>query len=84
LKEQGINSTRPQSDYLRDGIHELRIKLSRGDTRTLYFFCYETNIILTHAFYKRTDSVPDSEINRALIYKEKVFQKYNKETIKEL
>ncbi|MCL2039178.1 MAG: type II toxin-antitoxin system RelE/ParE family toxin [Bacteroidetes bacterium] len=84
LREQGINSKRPQSDYLRDGIYELRVKLSRGNTRTLYFFCFETTIILTHAFYKRTNEVPDVEINRALIYKQDILSKYNKETIGEL
>jgi len=84
LKDKGINLHRPQSDYLRDGIHELRIKLSKGGTRTLYFFCFETTIILTHAFYKRTDEVPVDEINRALIYKQDILTKYSKETIGEL
>jgi len=37
LEEEGINLRRPQSDYLRDGIHELRIKLSRGGTRHYIF-----------------------------------------------
>ena len=84
LKREGINIRRPQGDYLRDGIHELRVKLTRGQTRTLYFFCYEDYIILTHTIYKRTDEVSASEINRAMIYKEKFLQKYNKENIKDL
>ena len=84
LKEQGIELKRPHSDYLRDGIHELRVKLSRGQTRTLYFFCFENYIVLTHSFYKRTDEVPVGEINRALIYKNEISTKYNKENIEEL
>jgi len=82
LKEKGIGLHRPYSDILKDGIHELRIKLSRGDTRTLYFFIFETYIILTHTFYKRTNEVPDSEINKALKYKQDFLSKYNKDNIK--
>ena len=84
LKQEGIDMRRPKSDYLRDGIYELRIKLSKGNTRTLYFFCYENYIVLTHTFYKRTNEVPENEINRALIYKEKIIQKYNKNNIEDL
>jgi phage-related protein len=84
LEDRGINLHRPQADYLRDGIHELRIKLSKGGTRTLYFFCFETTIILTHAFYKRTDKVPENEINRALIYKQDILNRFNKDNITEL
>ena len=65
LKEKGINLTRPFSDFLVDGIHELRIQLSGEATRTLYFFSYKDYIILTHTFIKRTDKVPISEIQKA-------------------
>jgi phage-related protein len=84
LKQQGIELKRPHSDYLRDGIHELRIQISTGQTRSLYFFCFETNIVFTHGFTKRTKEVPESEINRALIYKEKVLKRYNETNIGEL
>jgi len=84
LKIQGIELKRPHTDYLRDGIHELRIQIFEGGSRSLYFFCFEDNIVFTHGFIKRSDEVPVGEINRALIYKEKILQNYNKETIKEL
>ena len=77
LKEVGVEMKRPQADYLRDGIHELRIKLSRGQTRTLYFLCFENNIVLTHSFYKRTEKVPLDEINKALMCKQDFLTKYN-------
>lgn len=57
---------RPYSDILRDGIHELRIKLSGDQVRILYFFIYQENIILTHQFVKNTDKVPDMEIEKAI------------------
>ena len=74
LKTVGIGLRRPQGDYLRDGIYELRVTLSGDKTRTLYFFCYETNIVLTHTFIKSTKKVPEKEIERALKYKEKYLQ----------
>ena len=84
LEEKGITLTRPYVDYLRDEIYELRIKLSGEETRTLYFFCYETYIVLTHSFVKTTQIVPESEINKALKYKFDFLNRYNKLNIKEL
>jgi phage-related protein len=84
LKEQGIELKRPHTDYLRDGIHELRVKLSQGQTRALYFFCYKDYIVLTHSFYKREQVVRDIEINRSLLYKHEILQKYDETNIEEL
>jgi phage-related protein len=83
LKDVGIGLRRPQGDYLKDGIYELRITLANYNYRTLYFFCYETYIVLTHSFVKNTDKVPDQEINKALKYKEHFLEKYNKTNIEE-
>jgi hypothetical protein len=52
LQEMGPLLPRPYADILRDGIHELRIKVSRNQVRTLYFFVFESRIILTHPIYK--------------------------------
>ena len=84
LKQEGINIRRPQADYLRDGIYELRIKLKEKNLRTLYFFCFENYIVLTHAFFKKTKRVPTNEINRALIYKQDFLNKYNINNIEEI
>lgn len=84
LEEMGVNLPRPYSDYLRDGIYELRVKLSGDETRTLYFFCFETYIILTHCFLKKTQKVPESEINKALDCKKDFLNRYNQNNIKEL
>ena len=78
LKNDAFRLRRPQCDYLRDGIYELRVKLSGDNTRTLYFFCYETNIVLTHTFIKKTQKVPKKEIEKAIKYKEKYSQKNQK------
>jgi len=84
LEEVGINLHRSLGDYLKDGIHELRVKLSGDETRTLYFFCFETYIVLTHTFIKRTDKVPEKEINKAKEYRKDFFSRYNINNIKDL
>jgi phage-related protein len=60
LKSVGIGLRRPQGDYLRDGIYELRIILTNNNYRTLYFFYNNNEIVLTHAFHKTTKKVPES------------------------
>ncbi len=65
LQEKGPNLPRPYADLLKDGIHELRIKITGDQYRVLYFFCYQEYIILTNVFNKTTDKVPESEINIA-------------------
>ena len=70
LSIEGPNLKRPYADYLRDGIHELRIKFSPNEYRFLYFFFQRTDIVITHGFVKKTDKVLESEIIKALKYKE--------------
>jgi hypothetical protein len=36
----GPTLPRPYADLLKDGIHELRIRLSGDHIRMLYFFCF--------------------------------------------
>jgi len=84
LKREGFNIRRPQADKLRDDIYELRIQLKgRKKTRTLYFFCYNDYIVLTHTFIKRSDKVPDKEINKAIKYRNTFLEKYNINNIEE-
>lgn len=66
LSDEGSNLKRPYSDYLKEGIRELRIKFSPNEYRALYFFVSGNKIVITHAFVKKTDQVPEEEINRAL------------------
>lgn len=42
----GPNLPRPYADILRDGIHELRIKLSGDQVRILYFSVIKTTLYL--------------------------------------
>jgi len=65
LEEEGPNLHRPYADYLRDGIHELRVRVSRVRYRVLYFFWKRGDIVLTHGITKKTRRVPETEIDRA-------------------
>ncbi|EMJ94960.1 type II toxin-antitoxin system RelE/ParE family toxin [Leptospira alstonii] len=80
----GPNLPRPYADILRDGIHELRIKLSGDQVRILYFFCYKDYVILTNHFIKRSAKVPKSEIDKAVKRKEKFLKKYPEKAIEKL
>lgn len=69
LEEMGPNLPRPYADFLTDGIHELRIKLSGDQIRMLYFFCYRKYIVLYYAFIKNTDRVPEKFIHKVSLYR---------------
>jgi len=84
LEEKGPNLPRPYADILKEGIHELRIKLSGDQTRILYFFCYRDFIILTHAFYKKSDRVPENEIKKAIKYKEDFLRRITETRLREI
>ena len=64
LAEMGHELHRPEADYLRDGIHELRAKHEGVNYRVLYFFC-GGGAVLSHGTTKE-DTVPDREIEIAL------------------
>ena len=66
LEERGPDLPRPYADLLKDGIHELRIKVTGNQYRFLYFFCFRDCIVLTHAIRKNTDRVPAGEIKAAV------------------
>lgn len=83
LEEKGPNLPRPYADILKEGIHELRIKLSGDQIRILYFFCYKEFIILTHSFTKKTDKVPEAEIKKAIKYKEDFFNRITESQLRE-
>ena len=69
LEEMGPTLPRPYADLLEDGIHELRIKLSGDQMRLLYFFCFETYIIVYRALRKNTSRLPDEYIRETVQYR---------------
>jgi len=66
LRELGHWLRRPEADFLRDGIYELRVKAGRVQSRLLYFFHRQEAIVLSHGIVKQRADSPQREIESAL------------------
>jgi phage-related protein len=73
LKEMGHELRRPEADFLRDGIYELRVGLQHVNYRILYFFHGRTAAVLAHGLVKEA-AVPSKEIDEAIQRKRKFEQ----------
>jgi phage-related protein len=69
LAELGHELRRPEADYLRDGVFELRAKHAGVNYRILYFFRGTQAAVVSHGFSKQEARVPSSEIELALLRK---------------
>ncbi|MBU0896917.1 MAG: type II toxin-antitoxin system RelE/ParE family toxin, partial [Candidatus Omnitrophica bacterium] len=58
-------------------IRELRIRIQAGNVRIFYFFFLEGNIILLHAFKKKTQELPEREIEQAKKNMENFISRYH-------
>jgi phage-related protein len=65
LAEEGHGLRRPEADYLRDGIYELRVRMGSVNYRILYFFAGQAAAVLAHALTKEAE-VPAADIDRAI------------------
>jgi phage-related protein len=65
LEMFGYELKRPDADYLRDGIYELRVGLQGINYRMLYFFAENAAIVVSHGLVKERQ-VPAHEIDTAL------------------
>ncbi len=81
LEEMGPTLPRPYADLLEDGIHELRLRLSGDRMRLLYFFCFETYIVLYRALRKNTSKVPDEYLRETKRYRDIFLRRIDRETI---
>jgi phage-related protein len=82
LREMGHELRRPEADYLRDGIHELRIRHGRVNYRLLYFFHRRIAAVISHGITKE-DVVPPKEIERAVERMERFVADPDRHTHKE-
>ena len=64
----GHEIRRPEADYLRNGIYELRASLHGIHYRMLYFFHGRAAVVVTHGIMK-TKTVPMREIALAILRK---------------
>jgi phage-related protein len=65
LEEQGPNLKRPYADVVRGKIRELRIQRSSNQYRILFFFQVRDQIVLAHAFIKKTQQLKEKDIELA-------------------
>ncbi|MGC9329690.1 MAG: type II toxin-antitoxin system RelE/ParE family toxin [Candidatus Hinthialibacter sp.] len=70
LEELGHALRRPEADYLRDGIYELRIRFQSVNYRILYFFFEKTAVVISHGLTKEKRVLP-REIDKAVERKAK-------------
>lgn len=68
LAEMGHELRRPEADYLRDGIYELRSRMGTVNYRVLYFFHGRDLAVVSHGFTKETE-VPNRAIEHAIARK---------------
>jgi hypothetical protein len=73
LAALGHELRRPEADYLRDKIYELRIGLQGINYRILYFFHGDTAAVLAQGIVKEKKVLP-AEIDRAIKLREKFSQ----------
>lgn len=64
LEERGPNLPRPYADAVAPGIRELRVPIEHHQHRFLHSF-HSKIIVMTNAFLKKTDRVPDQEIEKS-------------------
>ena len=70
LKQEGHALRRPEADFLRDKIYELRIGFQGINYRMLYFFHGNVAAVVSHGIVKE-DKVPPKEIDMAIERMEK-------------
>ncbi len=73
LEDLGHEFRRPEADYLRDDIHELRVGLQGIHYRMLYFFHGRTAAVVSHGLVKER-AVPPREVDLAVQRKRKFEQ----------
>ena len=82
LAEMGHELRRPEADYLRDDIYELRIGLQGMNYRILYFFHGRTVAVLSHGLLKER-RVPPKQIALAVERKNRFEAKPRAHTYRE-
>ena len=81
LGELGHELRRPEADFLRDGIYELRASYQGVHYRMLYFFAGKAVVVVSHGLTKKRE-VPPREIDRALERKRLVEADFEKFTFR--
>jgi len=65
LAQEGPALRRPYADHVRGDLRELRMQFGRNEYRIFHFFVQEQRVVLVHAFAKKTQQLPEREIETA-------------------
>jgi hypothetical protein len=82
LGDEGYALRRPEADFLRDKIYELRVGFNGINYRMLYFFHGNIAAVVSHGIVKE-DKVPSKEIDKAIERMEKFQRNPDIHTYKE-
>ena len=82
LEDMGHELRRPEADFLRDKIYELRTGHGRINLRMLYFFHGRGFVVVSHGFTKEDKVVSDREIDLAIERKARFEQAPQKHTFR--
>lgn len=83
LREMGHELRRPEADFLRNGIYELRVSRQGVHHRILYFFHGAIAAVVSHGLVKER-AVPPNEINRAVERKKRFVANPQRHTYEEV
>jgi phage-related protein len=78
LELNGTALRMPYSEYLEEGVFELRTKQGSDITRVLYFFYIGHKAVITNGFVKKTQKIPCRDIQIAKKYKADFERRYGK------
>ena len=59
--------------FIRDGIHEFRVKYGNNEFRIFFIYDGDTIVILFNCFRKKTQKTPNSEIKKAIKLKNEYY-----------
>jgi phage-related protein len=65
LAEEGPRLGRPYAAHVRGPLRELRVQFARHETRILHFLVRERQVVLLHAFAKKTQRLQERELATA-------------------
>lgn len=82
LQELGHELRRPEADYLRDGIYELRVRVGSVNYRMLYFFHETIAAVVSHGLTKE-QRVPARDIDQAVAAKQRFIKNPRRHTHQE-
>ncbi len=82
LRELGHELRRPEADYLRDGIYELRVGYRGINHRMLYFFHGKKAAVVSQGLVKER-TIPSKEIEKAIERKKKFERDPKRHTLEE-